>query len=203
MSASHRTDSLIIPIFPRRLSELVTPMASISEQPKTLIHARTIASPELTASGHPYTFLDSSSSGGSSPSGSPSASKPAYSLFPRQQTPSFPSLHDLGYEYEYEENDDDEGEEWSKGWNISSSGTTGQASRDLRPLYQPELPEIQEDTFAYYPEPGMSSSSDKGHENLRIARRRLARNRSGKNEKPRLTAWLKKALGKLRSRGRR
>lgn len=114
MSASPRTDSPIIPVFPRRLSEPVTPMASIAEEePQTFLYSPTIASPELTESGHPYTFLDSSS-GETSPSRSTSSPETAEPLLPLERFPSFLSLENLGYEDEFDENDDVGRSEWTR-----------------------------------------------------------------------------------------
>jgi hypothetical protein len=199
-SASHRTDSPVLLIFPRRLSGPVTPMASIAEQPQTFLYSATIDSLKLTETGHPYTFLDSSSSGNSSPANSSSSPKTAFPPLSHERFPPCLNLQNLGYEDDFDTNDSDEGAEWSEGWNISSSSMTGQASQDTRPLYQPELPEIEEYAFAYYPEPAMNRWGD---DSVKVARRRLVRKRKGERHGRKFKAWVKKVIGKLRSGRRR
>lgn len=203
MSACPRTDSPIIHVFPRRLSEPVTPMASIVEQePQIFLYSPTIASPELTESGHPYTFLNSSSSGETSPSRSTLSPETAEPLLPLERFPSFLSLENLGYEDENDENDDAGRPEWARGWNIASSGTTAQGSQDMGPVYQPELPKIQEYAFQYKTEDDMRRRNGKDDGSLKLARRRLMKRKNSGHQRRRFRTWLKKALMVLRSRGK-
>jgi hypothetical protein len=177
-------------------------MASIAEQqPQTFLYSPTLVSPELTESGHPYTFLDSSSSGETTLSRSTSSPETAEPLLPLERFPSFLSLENLGYEDEHDENDDAGSQEWTRGWNIASSGTTAQRSQDVRPLYQPELPKIQEYAFQYKTEEDMRRRNGKDDGSLKFMRR-LMKKKENSGHQGRFRTWLKKVLKVLRSRGK-
>jgi hypothetical protein len=225
--ATPRSDSPILPSFPRRLSSATTgpTLPRISEQPQlqlqprpqykphdqTFLYSPTIASPKLVpdAQCRNYTFSDGSSSTSSSPSSSASTSPSSTNApaLPHKMFPSCLSLQNLGYE---DEQENDDCVNWNEGWEIATppaGATEGPVKKNSGPygrLPTPEIPLIREGEFRYYPTPKLDQVTDQNNGDdgsLKLARRRLIE-RNNDRGRSGFGKWLRDIWAKLRS-GRR
>jgi hypothetical protein len=162
MPSCPRTDSPVIPTFPRRPSAVTPTLACITEQPqqqKPVLKCTTIIAAKVSPPNPNYTFFDSSSDSSSSLA----SSKVLPAL---QQIPSCLSLDNLGYESAGEN-------EWSEGWDIAfDSNKKGQKAK------LPDLPVIRDEDFAYYLKAESRWSEEDSDGSLKLARRRIERRRS-------------------------
>jgi hypothetical protein len=162
MPSSPRTDSPVIPTFPRRLSAATPTLAYIVEQPrqqKSVLKCTTIIAAKASPSNPNYTFFDSSSASSSSPASS--------KILPGlQQVPSCLSLDNLGYESDGEN-------DWSEGWDVApNGGNKGQKAK------LPDLSVIRDGDFAYYPKAESRWGEEDSDGSLKLARRRIEMRRS-------------------------
>jgi hypothetical protein len=199
MPAAPRTDSPIVPTFPRRLSEPVTLLACVVEVPK---HATSnFDNPSVTFPRRPkpedhYTFLDSSSNTAISSSTSSQKASPP---LPHEKFPSCLSLANLGYE------DDDEDDDWAAGWNIPESCDADQIDVKTRQLEPPSLPRIQEGDFNYIPSTAKVEShwsDDDSGDSIRLTRRLMARRKRTVGGRMKFKSWMKLLLNKVIFGGR-
>jgi hypothetical protein len=162
MPSSPRTDSPVIPTFPRRPSAATPTLACITEQPrqqKPVLKCTTIIAAKASPPNPNYTFFDSSSTRSSSLA----SSKVLPAL---QQVPSCLSLDNLGYE-SAGEND------WTEGWDVASNGDNKGQKAKL-----PDLSVIRDGDFAYYPKTESRWGEEDSDGSLKLARRRIERRRS-------------------------
>jgi hypothetical protein len=208
MPSSPRTDSPVIPTFPRRLSSPTPTLARIAEQPQQQkpVHKCSIATTYKISIPDPnYTFFDNASDTSSSV-----ASSKAFQ--PLANVPSCLSVEKLGFE-------DSSDNDWSAGWDINSStGKKGHKAKLLDlpvirdgdfayyPCHRanlPELPVIRDGDFAYYPRTENRWSGDASDESLKLARRRIERRRSEIESTKGFKGFLATLLKKMRLGGRR
>jgi hypothetical protein len=195
MPAFSLTNSLIVPTFPRRLSEPITPLACIVEIPKhPHLNSPHITSPRPSKPEDHYTFLDSSSNTATSSStSSPKASPP----LPHEKFPSCLSPANLGYE------DDDN--DWTTGWDISEPDDAEDQNVRMQQLEPSSLPNIHEGDFSYIPSAAKVEShwsNDDSGDSIRLTRRRLARRKQDLGGGKKVKLWLRFLFKKVRFGGR-
>jgi hypothetical protein len=208
MPSSVRTDSPVIPTFPRRLTAATPALARITEQPrqqKPVLKCLTAIATKMSPLNPNYTFFDSASDTSSS-----IASPKAFP--PLAQVPSCLSVEDLGYE-DFSDND------WGVDWDVDySTDKRGHKARlpDLPVIRDgdfayypghranlPDLPVIRDGDFTYYPKTESRWSKYGSGESLKLARKRMERRRSELECAKGLKGFLAALLKKIGLGGRR
>jgi hypothetical protein len=195
MPTSPRTNSPIVPTFPCRLSEPITPLACIVEIPKhPHLNSPRITSPRPSKPDEHYTFLDSSSNTATSSSTSSLKASPP---LPHEKFPSCLSLANLGYE------DDDN--DWTTGWEILEPDDAEDRNVRMRQLHPSSLLKIHKGDFSYIPSVAKVEShwsDDVSGDSIKLTRRRLARRKQNLGGRKKVKLWLRFLLRKVKFGGR-